>query len=47
MATYDPFRDLDRLASSLLDTRRGPVSPRNQVSSRTSAEANASASTGA
>ncbi len=24
MATYDPFRDLDRLASSLLDTRRGP-----------------------
>ncbi len=24
MATYDPFRDLDRFASSLLDTRRGP-----------------------
>jgi HSP20 family protein len=24
MAAYDPFRDLDRLASSLLDTRRGP-----------------------
>ncbi len=24
MATYDPFRDLDRIASSLLDTRRGP-----------------------
>ncbi len=24
MATYDPFRDFDRLASSLLDTRRGP-----------------------
>jgi len=24
MAQYDPFRDLDRLASSLLDTRRGP-----------------------
>lgn len=24
MATYDPFRDLDRLASSLFDTRRGP-----------------------
>ncbi|MFS0794674.1 Hsp20/alpha crystallin family protein [Microbacterium sp. 1P10AE] len=23
MATYDPFRDLDRLASTLLDTRRG------------------------
>lgn len=22
--TYDPFRDLDRLASSLFDTRRGP-----------------------
>ncbi len=24
MAAYDPFRDLDRLASSFLDTRRGP-----------------------
>ena len=24
MASYDPFRDLDRFASSLLDTRRGP-----------------------
>jgi HSP20 family protein len=24
MATYDPFRDFDRLASSLLDARRGP-----------------------
>jgi len=24
MATYDPFRDLDRIASSLFDTRRGP-----------------------
>jgi len=24
MATYDPFRDLDRLASGLLDARRGP-----------------------
>lgn len=24
MATYDPFRDLDRLATSLLDARRGP-----------------------
>ncbi len=24
MATYDPFRDLDRLASSIFDTRRGP-----------------------
>ena len=24
MATYDPFRDLDRLASSLFDTRSGP-----------------------
>lgn len=24
MATNDPFRDLDRLASSLFDTRRGP-----------------------
>ena len=24
MATYDPFRDLDRLASSLFETRRGP-----------------------
>lgn len=24
MATHDPFRDLDRLASSLFDTRRGP-----------------------
>ncbi|WP_405371832.1 MULTISPECIES: Hsp20/alpha crystallin family protein [unclassified Microbacterium] len=24
MATYDPFRDIDRLASSLFDTRRGP-----------------------
>jgi len=24
MATYDPFRDLDRLASSLFDARRGP-----------------------
>ncbi|KAA9089756.1 Hsp20/alpha crystallin family protein [Microbacterium radiodurans] len=24
MASHDPFRDLDRLASSLLDTRRGP-----------------------
>jgi len=24
MATYDPFRDLDRLASTLLDGRRGP-----------------------
>ncbi|NLP83148.1 Hsp20/alpha crystallin family protein [Microbacterium sp. CFH 90308] len=24
MATYDPFRDLDRLASSLFDTVRGP-----------------------
>jgi HSP20 family protein len=24
MANYDPFRDLDRLASTLLDTRRGP-----------------------
>jgi HSP20 family protein len=24
MATYDPFRDLDRLASTLFDTRRGP-----------------------
>ncbi len=24
MATYDPFRDLDRLASSFFDTRRGP-----------------------
>lgn len=23
MATYDPFRDLDRLASTLLDARRG------------------------
>ncbi|SDQ27718.1 Hsp20/alpha crystallin family protein [Microbacterium sp. cf332] len=24
MATHDPFRDLDRIASSLFDTRRGP-----------------------
>jgi len=24
MATYDPFRDFDRLASTLFDTRRGP-----------------------
>lgn len=24
MTSYDPFRDLDRLASTLLDTRRGP-----------------------
>ena len=24
MANYDPFRDLDRLASGLFDTRRGP-----------------------
>ena len=24
MATYDPFRDLDRIASGLFDTRRGP-----------------------
>ncbi|GAB3602941.1 Hsp20/alpha crystallin family protein [Microbacterium aureliae] len=24
MATYDPFRDLDRLASSFFDVRRGP-----------------------
>ena len=24
MATYDPFRDLDRLAAGLFDTRRGP-----------------------
>lgn len=24
MATYDPFRDLDRLASNFFDTRRGP-----------------------
>lgn len=24
MATYDPFRELDRFASSLLDARRGP-----------------------
>lgn len=24
MATYDPFRDLDRFASSLLESRRGP-----------------------
>ena len=24
MATYDPFRDLDRLASTLFDARRGP-----------------------
>ena len=24
MATYDPFRDLDRLASGLFDARRGP-----------------------
>ena len=24
MATYDPFRDLDRFASSLFDARRGP-----------------------
>lgn len=24
MATYDPFRDLDRLAATLMDTRRGP-----------------------
>lgn len=24
MAMYDPFRDLDRLASTLLETRRGP-----------------------
>ncbi|GLJ80931.1 Hsp20/alpha crystallin family protein [Microbacterium imperiale] len=24
MATYDPFRDLDRIASSLFDARRGP-----------------------
>ena len=24
MATYDPFRDLDRLASNLFDGRRGP-----------------------
>lgn len=24
MANYDPFRDLDRIASSLFDTRRGP-----------------------
>jgi HSP20 family protein len=24
MATYDPFREFDRLASSLLDQRRGP-----------------------
>ena len=24
MATYDPFRDLDRLAASFFDTRRGP-----------------------
>jgi HSP20 family protein len=24
MATYDPFRDLDRLAATFFDTRRGP-----------------------
>lgn len=24
MATYDPFRDIDRLASTLFDARRGP-----------------------
>ena len=24
MATYDPFRDLDRLATSFFDVRRGP-----------------------
>ncbi|MDD7928901.1 Hsp20/alpha crystallin family protein [Microbacterium thalli] len=24
MATYDPFRDLDRIASNLFDARRGP-----------------------
>ena len=24
MATYDPFRDLDRFASTLFDARRGP-----------------------
>ncbi|GAA1945464.1 Hsp20/alpha crystallin family protein [Microbacterium aquimaris] len=24
MGTYDPFRELDRMASSLLDARRGP-----------------------
>ena len=24
MASYDPFRDFDRLASTLLDSRRGP-----------------------
>jgi HSP20 family protein len=24
MASYDPFRDFDRLASALFDTRRGP-----------------------
>ncbi len=24
MATYDPFRDLDRLAAGFFDTRRGP-----------------------
>ena len=24
MATYDPFRDLDRIASTLLEARRGP-----------------------
>ncbi len=24
MATYDPFREIDRLASTLFDTRRGP-----------------------
>ena len=24
MATYDPFRDIDRFASTLFDTRRGP-----------------------
>lgn len=24
MASYDPFRDLDRLASTLMETRRGP-----------------------
>lgn len=24
MATYDPFRDFDRLASNLLESRRGP-----------------------
>ncbi|MBK7822129.1 MAG: Hsp20/alpha crystallin family protein [Tessaracoccus sp.] len=24
MATYDPFRELDRIASSFLDVRRGP-----------------------